>query len=63
SWAAGCLDWFRLLAAEYLLRGLVTVQAIVPVYAPSSDGNNVGGYIAAVLTAVRTWRAGRVEVQ
>jgi len=63
SWAAGCLDWFRLIAAVYLPRGLVMVQQIVPVYAPSSDGNNVGGYIAAVLTAVQTWRAGRVEVQ
>jgi len=62
SWAAGCLDWFRLLAAEYLPRGLVTVQTIVPVYAPSSDGNNVAGYIAAVMMAVRAWRAGRLDV-
>ena len=59
TWAAGCLDWFRLIAVDYLPRGLVTLQTIVPVYAPSSDGNNVAGYIAAVMTAVRTWRAGR----
>ena len=62
SWAAGCLDWFRLLVVDYLPRGLVTVQTIVPVYAPSSDGNNVSAYIVAVMTAVRTWRAGRLDV-
>jgi len=61
SWAAGCLDWFRLLAVVYLPRGLFTVQQIVPVYAPASAGNDVVGYIAAVLTAVQTWRAGYWE--
>lgn len=62
TWAAGCLDWFRLLAVEYVPHGLTTLAAIVPVYAPSSDGNDVSGYIAAVVDAVNTWRAGRVEV-
>ncbi|HVB21871.1 MAG TPA: hypothetical protein VNG51_08005 [Ktedonobacteraceae bacterium] len=61
SWQAGCLDWFRLLATEYLPRGLSTVEQIVPVYAPASE-NNVAAYIASVLVAVKTWRAGRVEV-
>ncbi len=40
SWQVGAWDWFRLLTSEYLPRGLSTVQAIVPVYAPASDGNN-----------------------
>lgn len=62
TWAAGCLDWFRLLATEYVPRGLTNLAAIVPVYAPASDHNDVSGYIAAVLHAVRTWRAGQVEV-
>lgn len=62
SWQAGAWDWFRLLTYEYLPRGLTTVQAIVPVYAPASDGNNPASYIAAVLQARATWRAGRVEV-
>jgi hypothetical protein len=62
SWQVGAWDWFRLLASEYLPRGLSTVQTIVPVYAPSSDGNNPDSYIVAVLHAVATWRAGRVEV-
>lgn len=61
TWAAGCLDWFRLLATEYVPRGLSTLSAIVPVYAPSSDGNNVAGYIAAVIVAVRAFRAGRLD--
>ena len=61
SWQAGCLDWFRLIATEYLPRGLTTVQRIVPVYAPASE-NDVSAYIAAVLSAVKTWRAGRLEV-
>jgi hypothetical protein len=62
SWQVGAWDWFRLLASEYLPRGLSTVQAIVPVYAPASDGNNPDSYIAAVLQAVATWHAGRVRV-
>ena len=61
SWQAGCLDWFRLLATEYLPRGLDTVERIVPVYAPASE-NDVSAYIAAVMTAVASWRSGRVEV-
>ena len=62
SWQAGAWDWFRLIKYEYLPRGLTTVQAIVPVYAPSSDGNDVAAYVAAVLSAVSTWRAGRLWV-
>ena len=62
SWQVGAWDWFRLLKQEYLPRGLSTVQAIVPVYAPASDHNDVGAYIAAVLHAVGVWRAGRVWV-
>ena len=62
SWQVGAWDWFRLLKQEYLPRGLSTVQAIIPVYAPASDHNDVGSYIAAVLHAVGAWRAGRVWV-
>ena len=62
SWQAGCLDWFRLIATVYLPHGLTTVAAIVPVYAPASDQNNVSAYCAAVLAAVKVWRSGRLEV-
>ncbi len=62
SWQVGAWDWFRLIRYEYLPRGLTTVQTIVPVYAPASDGNTPSAYIAAVLHAVATWRAGRLWV-
>jgi hypothetical protein len=61
SWQAGCLDWFRLIASEYVPRGLTTVERIVPVYAPASE-NNVSAYIAAVVSAVKAWRSGQLEV-
>ncbi len=61
SWQDGSLDWFRLLATEYLPRGLTTVERIVPVYAPASE-NDVSAYIAAVKSAVKMWRSGRLEV-
>ena len=62
SWQAGCFDWFHLIASVYLPRGLSTVERIVPVYAPASE-NDVSAYIAAVRSAVASWRAGRLEVQ
>lgn len=71
TWQAGYEDWYRLILYGYV-QGQVTisivghvcrtVEQIVPVYAPSSDGNDVAGYIAAVMQAVRTWRAGQVWV-
>jgi hypothetical protein len=62
SWQVGAWDWFRLIKYEYLPRGLTTVQAIVPVYAPASAGNNPAAYIAAVVQAVATWHTGRIWV-
>jgi hypothetical protein len=62
SWQVGAWDWFRLIKYEYLPRGLSNVQAMVPVYAPATAGNNPAEYISAVLRAVATWRAGRLRV-
>ncbi|MEO7022024.1 MAG: hypothetical protein ABI234_17870 [Ktedonobacteraceae bacterium] len=63
SWAAGFWDWFHLLRVLYIDQWhLSTVAAIVPVYAPSSDHNDVAGYISAIEQSVDTWRAGRVLV-
>ena len=71
TWEAGYLDWYQLILDGYV-KGQVTnaivghpcttIAQIVPVYAPSSDGNAPNSYIAAVLHAVATWRAGRVQV-
>jgi hypothetical protein len=63
SWIAGYQDWYHLIRSLYIDQWhLTTLQQIVLVYAPAADHNNVAGYIAAVLAAVTTWRAGRVEV-
>jgi hypothetical protein len=62
SFVDGAWDWFRLIRAVYIPQGLDTVESIVPVYAPASDGNDPAAYIATVLHAVATWRAGRIWV-
>jgi len=71
AWADGYQDWYNLILNGYVhgqvsipIVGHVctTVSQIVPVYAPSSDHNDVAGYIAAVEHAVDTWRSGRIWV-
>src|SRR5579871_61946 len=71
SWQDGFEHWYRLILYGYV-QGRVTipivghvcttVDQIVPVYAPSSDGNDEAAYIAAVKHAVDTWRHGVVWV-
>jgi hypothetical protein len=71
TWAEGYQDWYTLILDGYV-RGQVTgsivghacstIGQIVPVYAPSSDHNNVAGYVTAVEHAVDTWRCGRIWV-
>jgi hypothetical protein len=61
SWVAGEQDWYRLIQSLYINTWrLTTVEQIIPVYAPSSDGNDVAGYIAAVEQAVSHWQSGEV---
>jgi hypothetical protein len=58
SWVQGYVDWYRLIRTLYISQWhLSTVEQIVPKYAPSSDHNDVAGYIAAVEKAVSTWRS------
>lgn len=69
SWADGFDHWYRLIRYGYV-QGQVTipivghdcttVAEIVPVYAPSSDGNDEAAYIGAVEHAVDVWRQGQV---
>lgn len=62
TWEAGFEDWYKLIADQYVAQWkLVTVDQIVPVYAPSSE-NDVGAYIQSVKHAVDTWRSGTVAV-
>jgi len=61
SWERGYLDWYQLLSSIYIKQWhLYTVAAIVPVYAPARDGNNVHAYRVAVEQSVAAWREGRV---
>ena len=63
TWEEGFEDWYRLIANQYVKQwGLTTVDQIIPVYAPSSDNNDVAAYIQAVKNAVDTWRSGTVEI-
>ena len=62
SWSQGFLAWYQLMRTGYLARGLSTLEQIIPVYAPSSDNNNVSAYIAAVKHAVQTWRNGQIPL-
>jgi len=72
DWDDGMEAWFRLIKRSYVDGGLnftnpegftcsrkkpcLTVEQILPVYAPSSDGNNVARYVASVNGAVENWR-------
>ena len=59
SWEDGFEQWYKLIRNLYVAKwGLVTVDQIIPVYAPSSDHNNVAGYIAALKHIIDTWHAG-----
>jgi Mannosyl-glycoprotein endo-beta-N-acetylglucosaminidase len=68
TWSAGYEDWYKLIKYGYLTGQVsgkcpcVTVQQIIPVYAPAADHNDERAYIAAVLSAVVAWRAGHVVV-
>lgn len=62
TWEAGFEDWYKLIAEQYVAQWkLVTIDQIVPVYAPSTE-NDVDTYIQTVKRVVDTWRSGTVEV-
>lgn len=56
TWADSLHDWCALMRGPlYLGAGRATVAQIVPVYAPSSDGNRPAAYVAAVERSVAAW--------
>jgi hypothetical protein len=55
NWQDGVRDWCELILGRYVGRGLETVEEIVPVYAPSNDGNVPWSYISAVRRMVAAW--------
>lgn len=59
SWDEGIADWYKLISHEYVDgRGAASVEQIIPIYAPSSDNNDVPGYINIVVSMVEGWRQG-----
>lgn len=59
SWQDGFEQWYKLIRNLYVAQwGRVTVDQIIPKYAPSSDGNNEAAYIASLKHEVDAWRAG-----
>jgi hypothetical protein len=63
SWADGFSHWYALILTLYVDEWhRVTIEQIVPKYAPGSDGNDEMAYIAAIEHAVDTWRRGVVGV-
>ncbi len=59
SWEDGFDQFYKLIRNLYVAQwGLVTVDQIIPTYAPNSDGNNEKGYIAALKHEIDSWRAG-----
>jgi hypothetical protein len=59
SWDEGIADWYKLISDEYVSgRGAASVEQIIPIYAPSSDNNDVPGYINVVVSMVEGWRQG-----
>ena len=61
SWEAGIDDWYRLIAREYVKgRGLASVEQILPIYCPVSDGCRSYDYISIVNSMVEKWHQGQL---
>lgn len=58
TWQNGLIDWCKRIIEKYgqQLR-LHTVEQVIPIYAPSSDGNNENAYIVAVRRNVAAYAA------
>ncbi len=63
TWEAGFEDWYKLISQLYVQKWqLSTIDQIIPVYAPSSDHNDVTAYIQSIKSSVDSWRLGQVQV-
>jgi hypothetical protein len=63
SWQDGFEHWYKLIRNLYVAQwGLVTVDKIIPRYAPNSDGNDEAAYIASLKHEIDSWRAGAITV-
>ncbi len=73
SWSDGFEHWYSLILYGYVKGQInqaigrqacpcVTIDQIIPVYAPNRDNNNEQHYIYVVEHAVSLWRAGKVAL-
>lgn len=57
SWSEGIEDWYKLINDLYIGQwNLVTVDEIIPRYAPAADNNDEGAYIQGVKNLVQSWQ-------
>jgi hypothetical protein len=70
SWVDGFDHWYHLILNSYIYGGVtiplvghpcLTIGQTIPVYAPSSDNNDVAGYISALQHELQTWLAGKLR--
>ena len=63
TWEDGFKAWYELIRNLYVAQwDLITVDQIIPKYAPEADHNDEAGYIAALKRAINTWRANGIYV-
>ena len=59
TWREGFQVWARLIFNLYVAQWkFSTIDAIIPTYAPPSDGNDDGAYISSLKHAIDTWHSG-----
>jgi hypothetical protein len=59
SWEDGFQGWYQLIRNLYIADwGLVTVDQIIPKYAPAADHNDESAYINSLKHELDTWHAG-----
>ncbi len=62
NWEQSFEAWFKLIRNLYVAYwGRVTVDQIIPKYAPNSDHNNEAGYIASLKHTIDLWHAGIIQ--
>ncbi len=63
SWQDGYSAFYKLISGPlYAGSGKVTVESIIPIYAPSGDHNDPSHYIGVVESCIRLWRSGSTGV-
>lgn len=63
SWEDGFQAWYELIHNYYVAQlGKVTIEQIIPTYAPTADNNNEQAYISFLKHAIDTWHAGQIYV-